>query len=138
MALAKKPLNFNDFVVLIVEDNERIMNLLVMILDELEISTVHKATNGHEGIEALKENPDINLVLSDWKMPGMDGMEFMKHAKMMVPNLPVIMITGQATPDVAIQASDQGAHAFLLKPFTPDKLDVLLSDLVKDNAKSEA
>lgn len=67
-----------------------------------------------------RERPDI--VLCDLRMPEIDGMELLERIKARWPELPVIMITGYATIDVAVEAMRKGASDFLAKPFPPDEL----------------
>ena len=84
-----------------------------------------QATNGAEAIERAQHNsPD--LVLTDLRMPGMDGTELVKRLKESNPDLPSVMITAQGTIESAVNAMKNGASDFLLKPCTPDALEVVI------------
>lgn len=82
---------------------------------------VTTAEHGAEGLRKLKEAP-FELVLLDVMMPGMSGLELLKHIHDYDPTIICVMITGYATVDLASQAMKQGAHDFLSKPFTSDEL----------------
>ena len=77
-----------------------------------------------DGQEALKALPNEtpHIILSDLKMPGMSGMEFLEKVVADLPDVPVIIITGYATIDTAVEAMKRGASDFLAKPFSPDEL----------------
>jgi PAS domain S-box-containing protein len=82
---------------------------------------VAKAPDGAVGLEAMQQNP-AEIVLLDLKMPGMDGLEVLKLLKASHPQVLVIVITGYATVETAIEAMKLGAYDFLPKPFQPDQL----------------
>lgn len=105
----------HDAAVLIVDDEQHICD----ILSRLVKSEGLRVLVSHDGDAALKmissEMPDVLLV--DFKMPGTDGMEVVKRAKEIDPDLPVVMITGYADIQGAVKAMRAGAHDYLAKPF---------------------
>lgn len=77
--------------------------------------------NAEAGLAALDEQfPGI--IVSDVKMPGMDGLTLMAEAQLRIPELPVILITGHGDVDMAIKAMREGAYDFIEKPFVPERL----------------
>jgi signal transduction histidine kinase len=82
---------------------------------------IDTAEHGAEGLRKLRENA-YDLVLLDAMMPGMSGLELLRHIQGRDPDTITIMITGYATVDLATQAMKQGAQSFLPKPFTSDEL----------------
>jgi DNA-binding NtrC family response regulator len=81
------------------------------------------AADGARGLELLEaEHPD--LLITDLKMPGLDGMELMRRARALDPELPVIVVTGFATIESAVAAVKEGAFDFLPKTFSVDQLQV--------------
>lgn len=82
---------------------------------------VDVAPNGVEGMKLARENR-YDLILTDLKMPDMDGMEFLTRIQEGQPDAKVIMITGYSTVEYAVKAIKLGAHNYLEKPFTPDSL----------------
>jgi DNA-binding NtrC family response regulator len=83
--------------------------------------------------EALKMIRDghYDLVISDIRMPGMDGMQLLEELKKLQPSLVVIMITGYATIKSAVEAIQKGAYDYLPKPFTPDEVRVIIERAVE-------
>ena len=106
--------------VLIVDDEDRVRFACRRVL-EGEGLKVAEAADGQLGLDALeKESPD--LVLVDLMMPNMGGMEFMAKARVTHPDLTIVVITGYATLEKAVEAMKQGADDFLAKPFKPSDL----------------
>lgn len=77
--------------------------------------------NGFDGLALLEEGP-VDLVLTDLKMPEIDGIEILRRIKEKWPQIEVIIITGYQTVDTAVKAIKLGAFDYLEKPFTPDGL----------------
>ena len=89
--------------------------------------SVITAENGQQGIEAVQTRPEeIDVILLDLMMPGMSGMEVLDQIRMIDPNLLVIVITGYATVESAVEAMKKGAYDFIPKPFTPDQLRIVV------------
>jgi DNA-binding NtrC family response regulator len=82
---------------------------------------VATARGGLEALAALREG-DVDVAVVDVKMPGMDGIELLSRIKRDSPAVEVILLTGHATVDLAIQGMKQGAFDFLFKPHEPDDL----------------
>ncbi|MGZ8491586.1 MAG: sigma-54-dependent transcriptional regulator [Gemmatirosa sp.] len=106
--------------VLVVDDETSILDS-VRILLKTEGFTPHVAHGGRAGLEALASlRPDI--VVSDVRMPGVDGLQLLAAARAQDPTLPVVLMTAQATLQSAIQAVNDGAFYYLQKPFRNDEL----------------
>ena len=97
--------------------------------------TVLTAENGTEGLEKIR-NPlhPLDVVLLDLMMPGVSGMEVLDQVCRMDPQLPVIVITGYATVESAVEAMKKGAYDFIPKPFTPDQLRIVVRRAVERRA----
>lgn len=80
---------------------------------------VETSSSGRTAIEKIQEQ-DFNVVITDLKMPGMDGIEVLKTIKILQPEVPVIIITGYSTVDTAVEAMKNGAFDYIAKPFDPD------------------
>jgi DNA-binding NtrC family response regulator len=95
---------------------------------------VKLAINGQEGLRMLT-NENFDLVLTDLKMPDMDGIEVLRQIKQDWPDVEVIIITGYQTVDTAVKAIKLGAFDYIEKPFTPDALITAVSKALapKDN-----
>lgn len=110
--------------VLVVDDEENIRDGSERTLSSIGVK-VFKASNGSEGLEILSQNK-ISIVLLDLKMPGMDGMEVLARIRKIDPAILVIVITGYATVQIAIEAMKLGAHDFIAKPFEPEQLRIVV------------
>lgn len=110
---------------ILVADDE--MGIRDMLRSELEAEghTVVAAANGMEALKLI-EKEEFNLVLSDIKMPGMDGLELLAEIKRRDPNLEVILVTGFGTIETAVAAMKMGAYDFLQKPFNLDEMHSLV------------
>ena len=106
--------------VLIVDDEKNYPLILSAVLEEEGFETF-TANSGIDALEILK-NTDVDLVVTDMKMPSMDGIELLEHIKAMDPELPVIMMTAHGTVDKAVEAMQKGAYSYILKPFDNDRL----------------
>ncbi len=85
------------------------------------------AENGSQGLEEIKgRSEDLDVILLDLMMPGISGMEVLDHIRTFDPNLLVIVITGYATVESAVEAMKKGAYDFIPKPFTPDQLRIVV------------
>jgi PAS domain S-box-containing protein len=96
------------------------------------------AENGERGLELIKDGK-FRILLLDLMMPGISGMEVLKKVRESQPDLLVIVITGYATIDNAVEAMKSGAYDFIPKPFTPDQLRIVVRRaLEKLNLEREA
>jgi len=125
--------------VLIVDDEKNYPPILSAVLQEEGFETL-TAGSGQDALSQL-ENADVDLVLTDMKMPGMDGMSLLEQIKQKDPDLPVIMMTAHGTVDKAVEAMQKGAYSYLLKPFDNKRLVVFVNKavnmyrVVKDNRR---
>ncbi len=108
--------------ILIVEDNDDIRRLLFKMLGSRYI--VHEASNGLDAVAVLEEKDDIDLVISDIMMPGMDGHELIQwiRADERFEGLPVLFLTARAENFMKIEGLDLGAIDYVTKPFNIDEL----------------
>ncbi len=111
--------------VLVVDDEEGIRLGSKRIIDRMGCRTL-TADRGEAGLEIL-EKEDVGIILLDLKMPGMDGMEVLHIVSEKYPQIMVIIITGFATIETAIEAMKKGAYDFIPKPFEPDQLRIVVN-----------
>lgn len=91
---------------------------------------VFTAENGPQALEII-EKENLGIVIADLVMPGMDGIELMKQAKEILPNIQVIIITAYGSIPTAIAAMKEGAYDYIEKPFCPERVESLLERLVE-------
>lgn len=109
-----------DAKILIVDDEAVIREGIRRILEKSGFS-VEATASGRIALENIQEE-EFDVVITDLKMPGMSGMEVLKNIKILQPAVPVIIITGYATVETAVEAIKNGAFDYLSKPFTPDQI----------------
>ncbi len=108
---------------LVVDDFATMRKIIKNVLQKINITDVIEAENGVSGLELLRrEHADI--IISDWIMPGMTGIEFLKACKGddTIKRIPFIMVTAEAQKDCIMEAIKSGVDNYIVKPFTPDKL----------------
>ena len=115
--------------ILIVDDQNGIRVLLVEVFNS-EGYTAFQASNGKLALEIVRKDPP-DLVLLDMKIPGMDGLEILKHIKQIDPEIKVIMMTAYGELDMIKEATDLGALMHFTKPFDIDELRVAVHQQLK-------
>ncbi len=125
--------------ILIVDDEKNYLTILSAILED-EGFEVLTALGGQEALEIHKTS-DLDLILTDMKMPTMDGIELLENLKSVDPDLPVIMMTAHGTVDKAVEAMQKGAYTYVLKPFDNERLIIYVKkaismyQVVKENRR---
>lgn len=113
----------------LVIDDSRAVRLIVGNILRDQGYQVHDAAQGQEGLEKLRENPDIALVLVDWNMPVMDGLEFIQTVRRdkTWDALRIVMVTTETESEQVQRAIAAGANEYVMKPFAPEVLVAKLS-----------
>lgn len=106
--------------ILVVEDNEQNMYLIEFILKKCKYEVI-KAVNGQEGIEAAK-NGKPDLIIMDWQLPDIDGIEATKRIRKLIDlkNVPIIFCTSNVMVGDKEKALDAGATGYIEKPIIPE------------------
>ena len=107
--------------IMLVDDEVTFVEITAKRLTKRNIETL-AAFSAEEGIEKLKNNNNLDVIVLDIKMPGMDGIEALKELKKLSPLIEVILLTGNATIELAIDAMKLGAYDFLMKPLDIEEL----------------
>ena len=110
--------------ILIVEDEPKMLRLLELNLAEEGYTTV-SASDAETGLKLLRQEK-VDLVLTDLKLPRMDGLEFLQNVKRANAHLPVILMTAYGTVETAINAMKAGASDYVLKPFSMEEIKLLI------------
>jgi two-component system, NtrC family, response regulator len=116
------------YTILVVDDEPNYLIVLSELLRD-EGFEVFTASSGKDGMAQVRE-VDLDLVITDMQMPGMDGLQFLEKIKKSNSNLPVIMITAFAEVEKAVAAMQAGAYNYLSKPFSNDELLVNINKAV--------
>jgi DNA-binding NtrC family response regulator len=115
--------------ILVVDDEEIVCESCKRILEE-EGYEVETAVSGGEAFEKMKDRP-FEIVITDLKMPGIDGMEVLRTFRREYPDTIVIMITGFSTVETAVEAMKLGAFDYIPKPFTPDEVSIVVKKAIE-------
>jgi len=115
--------------ILVVDDEMIVCESCQRILDE-EGYEVEIALSGKEAFKKMKENP-FDIVITDLKMPEIDGMEVLKKFNVEYPDTVIIMITGFGTVQTAVEAMKLGAFDYIPKPFTPDEVSIVVKKAIE-------
>ena len=106
--------------ILVIDDAGPVLVLCVNVLQAVGYP-IRTATGGEAALELVRQEP-FDLLLVDYKMPGMNGFEVVEHARAIRPALPFVLMTAHGTPEIMTEATRLGFAGFLSKPFTPAEL----------------
>lgn len=111
--------------VLIIDDSAVMRKMIIRNLRQagLALGEVYESPDGAEGIESLASHPNVKLVLTDWNMPNMDGLSFVKAVREKGIQIPIIMVTTEGTDSRIAEAIEAGANGYICKPFTPYNME---------------
>jgi DNA-binding NtrC family response regulator len=115
--------------ILVVDDEMIVCESCKRILEE-EGYDVEIALSGKEAFEKMRANP-FDIVITDLKMPGIDGMEVLRTFRTEYPDAIIIMITGFSTVETAVEAMKLGAFDYIPKPFTPDEVSIVVKKAIE-------
>ncbi len=115
--------------VLIVDDEEKLREVLVVALENMGYDTVTAGTG--EEAQSIIERTDVHLVLCDLRMPGMGGRELLKRIKVLRPDLPMIIMTAYASLKDAVEIIKDGAFDYIAKPFDLDVLEATAASALR-------
>lgn len=109
---------------LVVDDSSTMRRIIKNTLARLGYKDVLEGADGVEGWEAMDANPDVEMLITDWNMPEMNGLELVKkvRADERFKDLPIIMVTTEGGKAEVITALKAGVNNYIVKPFTPQVL----------------
>lgn len=109
--------------ILIVDDMQTMRRLLKSALNDLGYNNVVDADGGQSALQLL-ETGDFSLLITDWNMPGMEGIDLLKavRANDKLKGLPVLMVTAEAKKEQILEAAEAGVNGYVVKPFQPAQL----------------
>ena len=123
------------FNVLFVDDEVEFLETILKRMKKRDLN-VSGVKSGEEALEFLDKN-SVDVVVLDVKMPGMDGIETLKEIRIRYPLIEVVMLTGHASVEVAIQGMELGAFDYLMKPVDIDDLLYKIQDAYKKKSIQE-
>ena len=107
--------------IVLIDDEPSVLLALKLLLGALGFQ-VREFSKPREAVDYLAEGGACDFIMSDLRMPGLDGMDVLEETRRSRPELPFILISGHATSEEISKARSLGASGFIGKPFTPDQL----------------
>ena len=126
----------NKPLVMIVDDEVHFVEIMTKRLEKRSLQII-SAHDGQEALGKLNKNRNVDVVILDVKMPGMDGIEALREIKKTHPLIEVIMLTGHATVETAIEGMKLGAHDYLMKPCELEQLMLKVEEATKKRREHE-
>jgi two-component system, chemotaxis family, chemotaxis protein CheY len=121
--------------VMIVDDDQTMRTLIRRMLGRLRFSNLIEAEGGAAALQRLEEAPTgCDLIICDWNMPGMSGIELFDRVRALKPELPFLMLTGRADTNSVIEAKRAGVPAYIVKPISPAELKTKIFYLMAKSA----
>ena len=107
---------------MVIDDSRPIRTILARLLRDVGFEAVEQAENGQEAIDKLNETGCLDLVLVDWNMPVMNGLEFVESVRRdeTYDRMPLVMVTTETEMERVERAMSAGANEYVMKPFTKD------------------
>lgn len=116
-----------DLKILVVDDQQEVRSMLRIMLGELGITQIFEAADGKEAMLFTDNAMDmIDVVICDWNMPRLTGIELLRQMRSVYPDVPFLMITGRSDVESVSMAKASGVTAYIRKPFSPAHLEVKL------------
>ena len=120
--------------ILLVDDEIKVLNSLTRTLSEESFDVIKPTQRSHDALEIIKATPDLALIISDYRMPGMNGIELLSQVHRTSPDITRILLTGAADLDMALDAINKGhIFRFLLKPCSEEDLIAAVKDGLRQN-----
>lgn len=124
--------------VLVAEDNANLRKVIVNIVKKIGFTNVLEAEDGEIAWQFM-ERGGVELVLTDWAMPGLDGMQLLRKIRKAKPptcNVPILMITAADTKTAILSAGKEGVDAYIIKPFSVATIQEKIEEAVQKRAEA--
>jgi two-component system chemotaxis response regulator CheY len=120
-----------DMKILVVDDFPTMRRIVKTLMRQNGYNNFVEAEDGVQGLKVLESNPDVEFVVSDWNMPNMSGLEFLKAVRSdsRFAQLPFLMVTAESEKDNIIEAVRNGVSSYIVKPFTGAALQEKLTKI---------
>jgi len=115
--------------ILVVDDSATMRRIVINSLSTLGYTEIVEADNGASALKKLGQG-GVEMIITDWNMPEMDGLEFVQTVRTGNPHIPILMVTTNAAKDDIIQAVQAGVNNYVVKPFTPETLKAKIASIL--------
>lgn len=116
--------------ILIVDDQKTMLRIIHSLLDQIGFKNVVEATSGPRALELMQEQK-FGLILSDWNMEPMSGIDFLKTVRASGNNIPFIMITAESAAENVVLAKQAGVNNYIIKPFNAGTLKTKIESVLR-------
>jgi two-component system chemotaxis response regulator CheY len=118
--------------IMIVDDYATMLRILRNLLKQLEFGNVDDASDGEDALRKLKTNGPYDLIISDWNMQPMTGIDFLKKVRAddKMKHIPFIMITAESKAENVVAAKQAGVSNYIVKPFNAETLKMKMSSVL--------
>lgn len=110
--------------VLVVDDYQTMLRILRNLLKQLDFNNVDEALDGTQALEILRGDKDFGLIISDWNMEPMTGIELLRDVRAdgSLKHIPFVMVTAESKSENVIAAKEAGVSNYIVKPFNAETL----------------
>lgn len=131
----KSVINLSDLKILLVEDQPEAQALLRNMLMELGVTQIFQAADGREALSFIDSAFDmIDMVICDWNMPNMSGVELLRQLRTVDPDIPFLMVTGRGDMESVVEAKSSGVTGYIRKPFSPAQIEAKIRVILQRKA----
>lgn len=117
--------------VLVLDDSKTMLRIITNTLKRIGVDNVTTAEDGVLGLETYNKSIEqFDIILTDWNMPNMNGLDFVKAIRKINKDIPIVMITTEGGKMSVIEALKAGVNQYIVKPFTPQVLKDKLSTII--------
>lgn len=122
-----------DLNVLVVEDNKSALDMMMMVLKKIGIKNIYTEEDGKSAYDFICHNPDIiELIVCDWSMPRMTGIELLKSVRVLYADMPFMMVTGKSDIESFMEAKELEVTSYVSKPYTPEQFVFKFNELLNN------
>jgi two-component system chemotaxis response regulator CheY len=115
--------------ILVVDDSSTMRRIIINTLSRIGYTNVVEAEHGKAGLEKLAQG-GVEMIITDWNMPEMDGLEFVGVVRGNDSSIPILMVTTNAAKEDIVSALQAGVNNYVVKPFTPETLKEKIESLL--------
>ena len=115
--------------ILVLDDSKTMLRIITNSLKRVEQEDIVTAENGQEGLDAFNKE-SFDLIITDWNMPIMNGLTFVKEVRKVNQEIPIVMITTEGGKTSVIEALKAGVNNYIVKPFTLQVLKEKLQNII--------
>jgi two-component system chemotaxis response regulator CheY len=123
--------NLEGKTIMVVDDDQVMRTLIRRMLARMKITALIEANGGAQALQQLDQaGSACDLIICDWNMPGMSGIELFDRVHALKPEVPFLMLTGRADAESVIAAKRAGVPAYIVKPISPEELKTKVTYLL--------